>query len=187
MQRILFTLLFLIFSNLSSFAQTPELLDQFPKISMEDLLSRLDYLGSELISKNSSALIRIYSGSEDLQGYPYRYAAIMKTHLTNRKIDDKKIFTQQCDGEKETRFETYLVSPDAKIPECEKSLIIPNNTLKFDSYFYSFEYPDFDDCCAIVGADRASAEASLKAFADLLKKSPESKAYIISYNGTNIH
>lgn len=188
MKKILFSISFLILLSLSSFAQTPVLVDQFPEISLEDLLSRLDHLTIELSkNENSTALIRVYAGKEDLNGFPYRYAAIMKTHITNRKIEENKILTQQCDGEGETRFETYIIPPNAKIPDCEKSLIIPDKTLRFDSYFYSFEYPDIEGCCEIIGADRASAEASLKVFTELLKKSPESNAYIISYNGTNIH
>jgi hypothetical protein len=188
MNKIIFSIILLIILSLPSFAQTLALVDEFPKISLEDLLARLDYLGSELMkNENSTVLIKVYGGEENLQGFPYRYAAMMKTHLTNSKIDEMNILTQQCDGEKEVRIKTYIIPPKAKIPECEKSLLIPAETTRFDSYYYSFEYPGFDDCCAITGSDRASAEASLKAFAELLKKSPESNAYLISYNGTNIH
>ena len=189
MKTIIFLIILFTVLSLSSFAQAPVLIDRFSKeISTEDLLGRLNFLTDQLFKKeNSNALIKVYGSTEDLQGFPYRSAAKMKIHLTNNKIDEKRIFTQQCDSEKEIRFEIYLISPNAEIPDCRKSLIVPEKTLRFDSYNYSFEYPDLDDCCLILGSDRASAEASLKAFAELLKKSPESSAYIISYNGTNIH
>ena len=190
MRQILITFLLFLFANSILFAQVPKLLDQFPSnINTEDLMSRLDSLGSELLkSENSLALVKVNGEKKNLQGFSYRYAEKMKAYLTNnRRINGTKIITQQCNGENEIIVELILVSAKKDIAECEKSLFIPGKTAQFDSYYYSFEYPEFDDCCAIFGADYAGARASLKAFAELLKKSPESRAYIISYNGTNIH
>ncbi len=63
MKKVIFSIILLVVFSLPLFAQTPVLIDEFPKINLEDLLSRLDYLTSELIkSENSTALIKVYGG-----------------------------------------------------------------------------------------------------------------------------
>ena len=167
--------------------QEPALVDEFGKHNTEELMARLDNLHNQLYRNDGSiALIRVYRGKADYLGFPSRYLARIKTYLTNHKVNGHRLAFQECDGGDETQYRLYLVPASTKVSNCQKSLIIPQATTLFDSYFYSYEYPGIDDCCSIPGSDITEASASLKAFADLLSKKPERRAYIIAYNGTNV-
>jgi len=150
-------------------------------------MARLDSLHNQLYANEGSvALLRVYRGETDYAGFPSRYLARMKAYLTNHKVDEKRIAVQECDGSSDTQYRLYLVSRAMTVPACTSTLTIPKITTLFDSYFYSHEYPEIDDCCSIAGSDVRGAIASLKTFAALLEKSPDSKAFVIAYNGTNV-
>jgi hypothetical protein len=167
--------------------QEATLVDEFGKHSTEDLMARLDSLHNQLYAnEGSTALMRVYRGEKDYLGFPFRYLAVMKTYLTNHKVDEKRIALQECDGELDTQYKLYIVPAAATIPFCTNTVKIPTSTTLFDSYFYSHSYPEIDDCCTIPGSNFTGANASLRKLVSLLEKSPTSRAYVIAYSGTNI-
>lgn len=187
MKNLVATIILAMSVCVSAYTQDATLVDEFGKHNTEELLARLDNLHNQLYrNEGSVALLRVYRGEEDHLGFPSRYLAKMKAYLTNHKVDEKRIATQECDGSLATQYRLYLVPASTTLPKCTNTLTVPKVTTLFDSYFYSHEYSEIDDCCSIAGSDVRGAIASLKTLADLLQESPNSRAYVIAYNGTNV-
>lgn len=188
MSRIFLQLSISILFVVSINAQTSAPIDEFGKISLEEVLSRMDSLGAELSQNpDTIALLRISAGKQDLPGYPFRYSAIMMQHLSNRKIARSRFFDQQCESENGTEVAVFLIRKGDKVLECKKTIEPFSKTVLFDSQLFNFDYPGFDNCCPIIGADQAMYKASLNAFAKALLLDSESRAFVFAYNGTNVH
>jgi hypothetical protein len=140
--------------------------DEFGKHNTEDLMARLDNLSIQVYgAEGSIGLIRVYRGQTELPGYPQRYLRRMKAYLTeNRRMDEKRFAFQECDGGYDTQYKLYVVAAGVAIPDCQRSLIIPQATKLFDSYFYVSGRSFIADCCTILGSDAKGAAASLAVF-----------------------
>lgn len=195
MKRILLVLFTVLSFNLFAFAgfDAPLKIDEFSIIQMEDLMARLDYFAQTIRkSPRSVGLIVVNKGKESRPGFPYRYSARMKTYLTrNNIVPENQLITKECSDSNQLVTSLYLLPNNIDFKSlsgwCENELPTFSETTLFDSYHYYFRNPDFEDCCEIKGADLAEADASLKVFADVLRKTPDSKAYVFIYGGTNVY
>lgn len=195
MKKLLIILFTILSFNLFVFARFDVFykVDEFSLIQTEDLMSRLDNFAQTIRkSPKTVGFIVTSKGRKSLPGFPYRYAARMKTYLMRDNIvPQNQLITAQC-GDFEKVTTTLYILPenvDSKLLSgwCENEEPTFSETTLFDSYSYYFKNPDFDDCCEIKGADLAEANASLKVVAKILKKASESKAYIFVYGGTNVY
>lgn len=187
MKNLITTIILILTVTVSAYTQDAIPVDEFGKITIEDLMARLDGLRNQLYANEGSiALLRVYRGDKDNLGFPSRSLARMKTYLTNNKVGEKKIVVQECDGTLETQNKLYLVPASTAVPLCTNTLTIPKVTTLFDSYLLSHENDEIDNCCSIEGSAASAAIATLQTFASLLQKSPTSRAYVVAYNGTNV-
>jgi hypothetical protein len=183
-QILMFSILAISLSAQSENSE-PVLVDEFGKLPLGDLSLRMDVLQNELkTKKDSSALIRIYGGTEDWLVFPHIRKAFYKAYFSNfEAIDKSKIVIQLCDSsEKEIRNQFFIVSQGAKFDKCEETSKKPLKTslIKVETFH---PVGSADDYLGTKGVDEATTEASYNFTAELLTKSPESKVYIIGYAG----
>ena len=185
MKNLIATTILCLILCASGYSQDARLVDEFGKITTEDLMARLDGLYGHLRGNEGSiALLRAYPHDEKYLGFPSRSLAKMKTYLTNHKLDEKRVVVQECDGYSDMKIGLYLVPASIAVPQCTKTLKVPKVTTLFDSYFYWDGQEELYNHLPIKGADVREAIASVQTFASLLQKSPTSRAYVIAYNGT---
>jgi hypothetical protein len=186
--QILF-ILALAFS-ISAQENQPQLLDEFGKLSNDDLNARLDNLAFE-ISKipKSKALVRIYGGEG---GNSYVRGSWIKSVWTvNRKNPPEKLLIQFCNINKEprrTRF--FVVRENDKVEVCEESLFAPSATALFETIYFAqpdFELVPMED--TFIYVDAASQGEYSRFAQDALKRllivSPQSRVYLVVYLQTN--
>lgn len=174
--------------TLSAFAQTkePQQIDEFSEINSETLTATLAVYRTELNVNSGSILqILIHRGEKQTLGSPYRFVAIMKTELITNGIAESRIIDTYCETEKERKIQVWLLSDKAIQKTCEGEQVNLKTTTLFDKVYYA--NPDLGSCCSVDEYDDEEAAAALAGFAGELKKSPESKAYLFVYLGTNVY
>lgn len=201
MKKIILEVLIVFILSAYTFAQSAEqkitMLDEFGKVSLEDLAARLDYLRNEL-EKNptNKAVIKIYGGQEDFFAFPYIRGAVVKAYLkNNRKLSVENFSIQFCNVNQESiRTQFFLVEKNEQIALCNESLTVPEKTVLFENlYFYfdstfSSKKPFEETFIDVVGSsEQEYSQTSQNALLNLLRKSPESKIYLIGYLGTNFY
>jgi hypothetical protein len=195
MKKIVPQIFIVFILAISIFAQNePDkiiLVDEFNKISLEDLAARLDNLRNELESKpTKKAVIKQYGGQGDFFAFPYVRGAIIKAYLrNNRKVSAENFSVQFCNVNNEPlKTQLLLIEKNKQIDSCDENLTVPKETVLFESlYFYGndsflsekpFEETSFD----VVGmSDRNYSQTSQNALQNLMNKSPESKIYLVGY------
>ncbi|MCA1625826.1 MAG: hypothetical protein LC768_16735 [Acidobacteria bacterium] len=183
----IFTVLFLataIFAQGEE--QKPIEIDDFGTLPLGDLSARMDgFRNAFKNSKNSSALIKIYGGTKEWLSLPYIRKAIFEAYFLNlnREIEKDKLIIQLCDvGEPEIRTQFFLIPQGVKIEKCEENFSPPKTTALIKSeWLFPLAYTD--DYLGTRGIDEATTEALYSFITRLVKKSPESKVYIIGYAG----
>lgn len=186
MKRLLFILLFTIIFTQSNSAQEFENLrkvDEFGAITQEDLSARLDAFTQELkLVPDSRAYIIVYKGKTDSEGSVYKYGALIKQYFKNaHNFDLNRIIINTEKLNAERKVELYITfKPPSAVDIFYLPKIDSSKSLLFDELHYQLKTEEYE-CCLPGRYDKAMAEASLKVFSELLKKYPDSKAYLISY------
>jgi len=194
MKIVLTILLFAI--SIAAQENQPQLVDEFGKLSMDDLLGRITNFAMEVNkTPNSKALVRISGGDKDYFGLPYALGSLIKSGWeNNRKQPADKLSIQFCNVNEEpinTRF--FIVGENDRVETCNENLIIPKQTVRFEnvSYIDYFVAPEntFDSIEVTYLPTESSpiqySKFVLNIVKGFLKDSPESKVYIIAYLQTN--
>ncbi len=192
--QILAVLLFTVSIFSQTEKQTPVLIGEFERVSLEDIFGQLDYFTFSLSKTlNTKGFIRIYGGNENCFLCHYRRGSLISAILTNtRNIPSDKYTIEFCvDNKEELRTQLYLMTTTAKLPDCNKTLEIPKKSLLFDKIYYYFDdnklSPLEDSVIDVVGpAHGEYSRNTLMAVKNILDKSSESKIYVIVYLGTNL-
>lgn len=163
---------------------SPWLIDEFGPFNSEDLQARLDNWAAR-IHKNSTfkTIVVIFPPKDKPFGFPYRYAAIIKTYLTkNKGVEPKRVVIVYGDVESNVRTQVYLVPQDSNLSTSIGIERKPNSskTFLFDSFGLSSPN-DFGTCCAVDEFDREETLASFEVFAKQLNENKNLKGYIIAY------
>lgn len=188
MKKIL-TIFFVVFVFISiNFAQARKI-DEFGPVTDEDLQSRLSTFVDE-VSNDSTAKAQflIYAGEKDTFGFPYRLGASIVSFLARvSKVKKEDVLITVCQSEQFRRVESWIVKEEVDLRACQNNLPSLVKTTLFDSIYYINESPEvIDSYILIQWFDEEEYVASLKAFAELIKNNPSSKAYIYLYLGTNV-
>lgn len=161
--------------------------DEFGIINFESLQARLDNFFVQIDnSPIATAYVTFSRGAQQTPGFPLRYAARIKTYLTqHRGVEPRrvKIFEYQIGVESEFRIRLYVLPNDLDASQIftHKTLLNTAQTLFFDNYYYSSP-SEIGSSIAIGGYEVQEAQASLDAVAELLKKKPKLKVYLIGYS-----
>jgi hypothetical protein len=169
------------------------LIDDFGKLNSESVSARLDNVAVALQSQaESKAHIIVYHPQGKPYGFPFRYAARIKTYLLQtRGFDSNRIITKVGGKTAAERNEIWIVPTSAErfptiSPSFEIEEINKNETFLFDNYNYeNYETLNrllIEGCCSIDYFDRQEARASLDAFAELLNNKRSAKGYLIGYS-----
>lgn len=174
-----------------------KLIDSFNRTNLEELRSRFNSVGLEMVkTPNSKILVRIYGGESESFARPYIYGSLIKSIWKNfLKLPLEKLDIQFCNINNEPfLINSYLVEADANIETCEENLKMPQKAVLFESAYFDGndfsaskidfnsvenEYPATE---YTIGAYSEFAQNILKKF---LEDSIESKVYIIGYLDTN--
>lgn len=191
MKQVIAGLLFVLAvapNTSSAQAKPPMQIVEFGRINSEEIEADLDGVLVAL-DANPNALVQfVFSrGEKQTFGSPYRRYGVMKTYLLYRKVDRKKIVASFCQPKPQEYGYIWLVDANGARPECEPENIVINQTTLFDSAPSPTEKGTDFGCCVVDSFGPAAAVESIRGFADLLKRYPESKAYVFSYGGTNVY
>lgn len=163
----------------------PKKIDEFGKIDSEYLTVKLQQFNLYLYSEpNLIGQILIHNGKDETPGFPYKYRAAISSYLKFYKIKDEQIRVTICESEEKQRTEIWIFPNLQGLKICKNETPNLTKTTLFDSIYYS---PEMGSCCLIDEFEDAEYEASLKAFANILKENKSSKAFIFFYLGTNLY
>jgi hypothetical protein len=190
--QILLILLLAISIPAQSAKQEPELLDEFGRLDLDELMGRLDSFALTVFKEsNATGFIRIYGGDEKCSFCHYRRGSLITGHYNARKFPSEKYSIEYCtDSKEEFRTQLYLMPMTAALPKCGETLEIPKQSALFDwAYFDTSDSKliPLEDASIGVGeaVDGQYSKSAWKAIKGVLDKSPESKVYVIVYLGTN--
>ena len=172
--------------------QKPVLLDEFGRVSLEEIMLRLDmFINESSKTPNSKGHIRIYGGNENCFLCRYGFGSLLDAYLKNtRKFSIEKYSIDYCDETGENRRTAlYLLPPSAELPKCAETLEMPKNSVLFDSAYFFYENIKplpLENSNIEIGPQNGEYSLNvLKKVKSLLDKSPESKIYIVGYLSTN--
>jgi hypothetical protein len=174
-------------------AQDIPLFAQFGRTNLEEIMAIIDAVMSESDrNPETKVLFKVNGGNENCFTCYYSRGSLITAYLKNsRKISSDKYLIQYCNDEKEGLLtQLYLLPKHAKLPDCNKTLKIPQNATLFDKiYFENNDNKLFaleDIYVDVIASSHGEySRNALKAVKDILDKSPESKIYILVYLGTN--
>jgi len=189
MKKVISQIFTVLFLATTIFAQSEEQklieFDDFGNVPLGDLSARMDgFQNAVKNSKGSSALIRIYGGTEDWLSFPHIRKTFYEAYFSNFDFIEKgKLTIQLCDvGKPEIRNRFFIVPQGTKIDKCKENFNTPRKTALIESEWL-FPLAHTDDYLGTRGIDEARTEALYSFTVQLIKKSPESKVYIIGYAG----
>ncbi len=161
-------------------------IDEFGSYNSEELQVRVEMFIEQIFTEPQSfGQILIFRREKDTFGFPYKIGAAITSFLTFRSsIEKSRIIITPCNAEKDRRIELWMVPKFEELRTCENESLNLTKTILFDSIYYD---PEWGGCCSIDQFDEEEYDASLKAFATILKKNHNSKAYVFFYLGTNIY
>jgi len=192
MKLIFFTLTSLLLAA-SSFVNAQErLIDVFGMWGSEEFEARLDNVIIEASKHQGSKIqLLIYRGEKESLGSPYRFFGKVQAYLNHHRayLNQHKIPLETfnatfCESKPEQTIEVWLLDSN-EIKSCPKGEAKITDTTKFDTAYYAENR--FGTCCVSDNFGPQMADASLKAFADLLKQYPDSKGYLFVYGGTDVY
>ncbi len=168
-------------------SKSPVQIDEFGRITSEEIEARLDNAMIQIHNNPNTRLQFIFSrGEKDSLGSAYRLYGLMSTYLLVRKFDMKNVIATFCESGPNTNGQLWIVYADGPRRECEAEKVTITETTLFDSAPSATNRGTDSGCCVVDSFGPAAASESIKAFAELLKHYPESKAYVYSYGGTNV-
>lgn len=165
-------------------AQEPQLIDEIDFWSSEEFEARLDSAIIEL-SKHPDAKIQllIHRGENRSFGSPFKLFASVKAYVKYHNIAGERFISTFCEAKPEQTMQIWLLTSSER-KDCTPEDIRITDTTKFDTG-YPVESPS--GCCISDSFGPIMAEASLNAFAEVLKRYPDSTAYVFVYGGTNVY
>lgn len=192
MLRAIMSILLVVFiaSPFALLAQIkePVQIDEFGPVNSEEIEARLDNASIQLNNNSGSLLQLIFSrGEKDSFGSPYRLYGLMKTYLLYRKVDMSRVVASFCKPTAQKNGQLWLISATGPKKTCDPENIDITETMLFDSAPSATDKGTDFGCCVVDLFGPAAAAESLRAFAELLKRYPDSKAYVYSYGGTNVY
>ncbi len=167
-------LLLLIFSNFIFSQETPEakLIDEFGKITCEDVLQRTDAFIVELQNNPAAKGFFVIDLGNEKTSFGIRYERWLIGHLNLRKFDLSRIKTIRTSSAKEFIIRFWLVSERSQEPEyVEKD---------WDFTFYKNQKPFIFSANYYDGSLCPGVEIlSLNYFAEYMKANPKSRSNIV--------
>ena len=184
---IVLTIVLSVQLSVSARGQATLQVDEFGMVNSEDIEARLDNALIQLNNNIGSKLQFVFSrGEKDTLGSPHRLYGLMKAYISYKKADSNRVIASFCEPRKQLIGQIWLVSADGQAQKCTPENIVITETTLFDSAPSATGKGTDFSCCIVDSLEPVASVESLRAFADLLKKYPESKAYIYSYGGTNV-
>ena len=194
MKRFFLQCLTIIIFSLSIFSQIldkPELIDEFRKVSAEDLQARLEVLPFVLSkSPNSIARFIIYRGKDSPVGFPIRFGIRIKIFLVNSlNIQPERFQIFNCGLSSENLVRVVLFPPNYEetsphgICAIQEIEYLPNSKTPFlfDKFWYQLR-DDMSECCVTDNYGDLEKNASLDAFAEKLKDDKTQQAVLMFYS-----
>jgi hypothetical protein len=197
MKKVFLQILLALLLTVPLMAQTerqePQAFDQFGKINLEELMSRLDnFIIAFRNSPNTKAVIRTYASEENCFLCRYHFGALINAYLKNtRKVDAGQYSIEYCDGEGDDLLtELYLLPPSVtKLAECKETIKVPKKSVLFDTVYFYYKdnklLPLENSVVEIGPTNGIYTMGVLKQVKNFLDKSSASKIYVIVYLGTN--
>jgi hypothetical protein len=165
-----------------SVTQTARKFDEFGDIQYSDLIARLDNFAVQLQQEpNTRGFVVVYRSRRDLYGLSSRLASRMKGYLVySRGLPVERVVTIDGGIASSLVQELWIVpvgtAPTPRGDVYSGQLVDTESAWKFDEYYF----PLLQDSRAGEGYNTFGGN-SLEAFADALRKQPDSQAYIIAY------
>lgn len=167
--------------------KAPVQIDEFGPINSEEIEARLDNAMIQISNNPNTKLQFVFSrGENDNFGSAYRLYGLMRTYLLVRKFDMSDVIATFCEPGPSKNGQLWMVYADGPRRTCTAEKIVITNTTLFDSAPSATNKGTDFGCCVVDSFGPAAATESIKAFAELLKQYPDSKAYVYSYGGTNV-
>jgi hypothetical protein len=188
-QRILTIFLGLLLVPISVRAQAPKarILDQFGTLNAEETEARLSYAMLQLKDHPSSMLqFVIYRGQNQKFGEPYRIYGIQKAYLLANNVDRYRIISKFCESRSSFETQLWLVYSPSDGPTCTPEEPKWSSATLFVSSVTPNPKFDFEGCCLVDALGDAGTMEATDAFANSLKASPYTTAYVVVYGGTNV-
>jgi hypothetical protein len=175
-------------SVLQAQTQEPVLVHEFGRINSEEISAFMDYVTIQF-HEDPKLLVQLVlsRGETESFGSPYRLYGLMKTYLLHRKVDIKRIIPTFCKARSMPKGQIWLVRAGGPIQVCERDDIVVTATTLFDKAPASTGRGPLEYCCIVDLFGKFAAAESTVAFAELLKRYPESQAYVFAYGGTNVY
>ena len=163
-------------------------IDYFGRMTSEELEARLDNATIVLRSDPDSSLQFVFSrGEKESYGAPYRVYGLMKTYLLYRKVDMNRVVATFCKPQAKASGQIWLINAGGTLRTCDQDDIDISATTLFDNAPSATGRGNDYGCCIVDTFGPAAAAESVRAFAQLLKRYPASRAYVYAYGGTNVY
>jgi len=199
MKKITLQLLivFALAFSVSAQENKPELFDEFGEMPIDEMRFRVINLALEVNKvPNSKALIEIYGRQKRSFASAYIRGSLMKSIWEKFiKLPPEKLLIQFCNINKEPILtKLSVVRENDKIEPCDENLIVPKETVLFESSY--FDVTDFsvseikfisveNDYPSVEGTEGNYSEIAQNVLKKFLKNSPGSRIYIIAYLNAN--
>jgi hypothetical protein len=168
--------------------KAPVQIDEFGPINSEEIEARLDNAMIQIRNNPNTQLQFVFTrGEKDSFGSAYRLYGLMRTYLLVRKFDMNDVIATFCEPGPSKSGQLWMVYADGPRRTCTAEKIVITGTSLFDSAPSATNKGTDFGCCVVDSFGPAAATESIKAFAELLKQYPDSKAYVYSYGGTNVY
>lgn len=186
MKKLVLSFALAVFFSLVCFSQEDGNLrkvDEFGVINQEDLSARLDIFTQELkLAPTLKAYIIVYKGEKNSAASVYKRSALIKQYFKNAyNFDLSRIIVDTGKIDTEEKVELYVTNnPPSAVDVVHLPEIDSSKTSLFGNLSYDLPAEEYE-CCLPGKYAKPMAQASLKVFSELLKKHPDSKAYLVSY------
>jgi hypothetical protein len=170
------------FAQAQASNQAARKFDEFGDLQYSDLIARLDNFAVHLQSEPMvRGFIMVYRSRRDLYGLSSRLASRMKGYLVySRGIDSERVVTIDGGIASSLVQELWIVpvgtAPTPRSDVYSGQLVDIESAWKFDEYYFPLPQDSRED----EGYNTFGGN-SLEAFAEALRKRPDSQAYIIAY------
>ncbi|HVE56771.1 MAG TPA: hypothetical protein VNB22_08080 [Pyrinomonadaceae bacterium] len=195
MKKIFLQILAVLFlaGSIAAQSETQKAFDEWgEKTNSEDMSVRLSNLTLELGNRPGSKIaIKVYGGTDKYFTSPYWRGAAIISYFKGGRFSPESYSIEYCNVNREAlRTEFFILPQSERLPKCAENLETPAKTVLFENIYFTyskFKFMPLEDTLfnPVGAANGEYSEAALGALKRLLKKSPESKIYIISYLKTN--
>ncbi len=160
-----------------------QLIEEFGKITLDDLMARLDAIAPSMQVGYGSLLIRIYGGDGKSYMSPYLMGGNISSYLVkNRGVSSEKFEIEYCNLNNETlRVQIFNFTRKTPVNKCAKNPNPPKDSILFAnmiSYLDGHSLDAVEETTPYIGETNGEYSIkSLKILQQFLDESPESKIY----------